>query len=365
MVLAALLAVAGHAARADTVGHRLGRARETQQQARARVHTIQARLQTLQARLARRQKALERTTSATLGAQQDFRNTTLRLAVARDRLTMRVRAAYELGPASTIGVLLSAQTPADLASADEFAKSVISADQQAIGAVQQSRAAARERHSILRTRRALLARQTRQVSTLMRRIGRKLALARAAARRAHLRVAGLRRERAALAAAQRRERERRQRLREQRAADSQLVNGNGPGATDPSPPPHPPDPPNFHQAHLLSLLGPTHGRTCGTPARLRDTGQRIAGLATWYGPGFAGNRTASGAIFDPRLFTAAHRTLPFGTFVRVHYQGRCAIVLINDRGPYRYDRVLDLSEAAGHYLGISLNHVTADILVPK
>jgi len=365
VAVAVLLAVAGQAARADTVGDRLGRARETQRQARATILAVQSRLQALQGRLARRQQALDRATTATLGAQQDLRNTTLRLAVASDHLAMRARAAYEMGPSSTIGVLLAAQTPADLASADEFARSVISADQQAVGAVRDARAAVIQRQSLLRARRARVARRAHEVAALLGEIRHQLARAQAAARRANLQVAGLKREQAALAAAQRLEQARRQQVQNQQAADNQLVNGNGPGATDPTPPASPPpDPPSFDQTHLLSLLGPTGGRTCAMPPGLRDTGQRMAGLATWYGPGFVGNHTASGAIFDPSLFTAAHRTLPFGTFVRVHYGGRCAIVLINDRGPYRYDRILDLSEGAGRYLGISLSHVTADILVP-
>ena len=71
------------------------------------------------------------------------------------------------------------------------------------------------------------------------------------------------------------------------------------------------------------------------------------------------------AIFDPRLFTAANRSLPFGTFLRVSYEGKCAIVLINDRGPYgRLERVIDLSEAAADYLGVGVSWVHAEILVP-
>jgi rare lipoprotein A (peptidoglycan hydrolase) len=365
VALAGLVALAGQTAHAQSVGDRLVRARERQHQARATVRTLESRISTLQTRLARRQAALERTTAEVLLAEQVLRNNSLHLAVARDRLSMRVRAAFEYGPASTLGVLLAAQTTADLASADEFARSVISSDQQAVGAVVNARNAVVERQGALRARRADLARQSREVAALLRAIRNKLSSARATARRAHIRVNTLEREQAALEAAQRREEARRHRLEQQRKADSQLVNGHGPGATGPPPSGPVPDPPAFDQSHLLSLLGPTRGRTCATPPGLRDTGQRISGKATWYGPGFVGKRTASGAIFDPSLFTAAHRTLPFGTFLRVHHGGRCAIVLVNDRGPWIYDRIIDLSEAAGLYLGVSLTHVSADILVPS
>ena len=76
------------------------------------------------------------------------------------------------------------------------------------------------------------------------------------------------------------------------------------------------------------------------------------GLASWYGPGFAGRRTSSGEVFDPGQLTAAHRTLPFGTVVRVVNldNGRAVQVRINDRGPFKPGRVIDLSRAAAEQL---------------
>ena len=81
-------------------------------------------------------------------------------------------------------------------------------------------------------------------------------------------------------------------------------------------------------------------------------GQR--GVATWYGPGFAGRRTASGERFNPQAMTAAHRTLPFGTRVTVTNErtGRSVIVRINDRGPFGHGRVIDLSKGSAEALGI-------------
>lgn len=76
------------------------------------------------------------------------------------------------------------------------------------------------------------------------------------------------------------------------------------------------------------------------------------GVASWYGPGFAGRRTASGERFDPGQMTAAHRTLPFGSKVRVTHNGRSVVVRINDRGPFHGGRVIDLSQAAAEELGI-------------
>jgi len=77
-------------------------------------------------------------------------------------------------------------------------------------------------------------------------------------------------------------------------------------------------------------------------------------LATYYGHEFAGHRTASGERFNPNALTAAHRTLPFGTHVRVtnSRNGRSVIVRINDRGPFVKGRTIDLSSAAAQAIGI-------------
>ncbi len=78
------------------------------------------------------------------------------------------------------------------------------------------------------------------------------------------------------------------------------------------------------------------------------------GWASYYGARFAGRSTASGETFDPAKLTAAHRTLPFGTRVRVTSlrNGRAVVVRINDRGPHVPGRLIDLSRAAARRLGM-------------
>ncbi len=80
----------------------------------------------------------------------------------------------------------------------------------------------------------------------------------------------------------------------------------------------------------------------------------IAGRVSWYGPGFHGRRTANGERFDRNEMTAAHKSLPFGSLVRVVdvSTGKGVLVRINDRGPFCRSRVLDLSEEAAERLGI-------------
>ena len=94
---------------------------------------------------------------------------------------------------------------------------------------------------------------------------------------------------------------------------------------------------------------PDRGRPGSDAAVSKSPGEEIGrGRASWYGPGFHGKRTASGERFDMNDLTAAHRTLPFGTRVRVRniQNGREVVVRINDRGPQIRDRIIDLSKAA-------------------
>ena len=77
------------------------------------------------------------------------------------------------------------------------------------------------------------------------------------------------------------------------------------------------------------------------------------GVASYYGPGFHGRRTANGETFNQNAMTAAHRTLPFGTKLKVTNlnNGKSVIVRVNDRGPYSGGRILDLSVAAAKQIG--------------
>jgi rare lipoprotein A len=89
---------------------------------------------------------------------------------------------------------------------------------------------------------------------------------------------------------------------------------------------------------------------------LDDTANTLDGTASWYGPYFHGRQTANGEIFDQDDLTAAHRTLPLGTFLRVtnRKNGQSVVVRINDRGPYIDEedyRIVDLSYRAAKVLG--------------
>lgn len=88
------------------------------------------------------------------------------------------------------------------------------------------------------------------------------------------------------------------------------------------------------------------------------------GLASWYGADFHGRRTASGARYDMNELTAAHKSLPFGTLLRVVNEntGKAVLVEVTDRGPFIRRRVVDLSRAAAKFLNVSVSPVSIDAI---
>jgi rare lipoprotein A len=94
------------------------------------------------------------------------------------------------------------------------------------------------------------------------------------------------------------------------------------------------------------------------------SGHSFSGMASFYG-NESGSRTASGQRFNQNALTCAHRSLPFGTKLRVTHGGRSVVVTVNDRGPFVRGRVLDLSTAAARAVGIvgaGVGRVTAEVI---
>ena len=97
---------------------------------------------------------------------------------------------------------------------------------------------------------------------------------------------------------------------------------------------------------------------CGVktaPQSMTPSGKPQRGLASWYGPKFHGRTTANGERYNMMDLTAAHKTLPFGTFVHVtnRANNKTIVVRINDRGPFVRGRIIDLSYAAAKVIGAS------------
>jgi rare lipoprotein A len=99
-------------------------------------------------------------------------------------------------------------------------------------------------------------------------------------------------------------------------------------------------------------------------AAITSSGHSFSGMASFYGSE-SGSRTASGQRMNSNAMTAAHRTLPFGTKLRVTHGGRSVIVTVNDRGPFIRGRVLDLSTGAARAIGLTsagVGRVTAEVI---
>ena len=133
-------------------------------------------------------------------------------------------------------------------------------------------------------------------------------------------------------------------------------------------------PAKHHHAHAKSSKSKHHAKTSHRKPykvarkksfKAASSGGGQSGVASWYGGKFHGRKTASGERYNQNALTAAHRSLPFGTRVRVTNtsNGNTVIVRINDRGPFVGGRVIDLSRAAASSIGINgLGHVKIAVL---
>ena len=123
---------------------------------------------------------------------------------------------------------------------------------------------------------------------------------------------------------------------------------------------------------LLVVLAVLVASACATNKRLAEQGRRgfkQLGVASWYGPGFHGKRTANGEVYDMHGLTAAHKQLPFETVVEVrnHDNGKRVRVRINDRGPFVRGRIIDLSRGAAERIGLvatGVARVTVTVVDP-
>jgi rare lipoprotein A len=117
---------------------------------------------------------------------------------------------------------------------------------------------------------------------------------------------------------------------------------------------------HHHSHHAASAAGSDWRNANASVQSTRS----FSGMASYYG-NESGSRTASGQRFNQNAMTAAHRSLPFGTKLRVTHGGRSVVVTINDRGPFIRGRVLDLSTGAARAVGLTsrgVGHVTAEVV---
>ena len=117
-----------------------------------------------------------------------------------------------------------------------------------------------------------------------------------------------------------------------------------------------------HHSHHTSNSSWRDANAAVTPSA--SSGRSFSGMASFYG-NESGSKTASGQHFNQNALTAAHRSLPFGTKLRVTHGGRSVVVTVNDRGPFVRGRVLDLSTGAARAIGLTsagVGRVTAEVV---
>lgn len=122
-----------------------------------------------------------------------------------------------------------------------------------------------------------------------------------------------------------------------------------------------------HHSHHAASEGASQGtswRDANASIGTSSGGHSFSGMASYYG-NESGSRTASGQRFNQNAMTCAHRSLPFGTKLRVTHGGQSVVVTVNDRGPFVRGRVLDLSTAAARAVGLTgagVGRVTAEVV---
>jgi rare lipoprotein A len=119
-----------------------------------------------------------------------------------------------------------------------------------------------------------------------------------------------------------------------------------------------------HSHHAKQHTAKSNWQDANASIGPQSSGRSFAGVASFYG-NESGSKTASGQRFNQNAMTAAHRSLPFGTKLRVTHRGQSVVVTINDRGPFIKGRVLDLSTGAARAIGITssgVGHVTAEVI---
>jgi rare lipoprotein A len=121
---------------------------------------------------------------------------------------------------------------------------------------------------------------------------------------------------------------------------------------------------HHHYAHHTGKAAGGDWRAANASMGSSAGGHSFSGMASFYG-NESGSRTASGQRFNQGAMTAAHRSLPFGTRLRVTHGGQSVVVTINDRGPFVRGRVLDLSTGAARAIGLTsagVGRVTAEVV---
>jgi rare lipoprotein A len=317
--LALAVAMSGHRAAAQS----LPKLKDHAQAIADEVTELERELEALRARQKVLAERIERKTKELGILELERRAAELVYIDARDTFIDRAIEVYKMGPTTRLSLLLSTESIGDLMSAAEITSTIARADSSSLDGLLASVKEARRAQRKVDRRKQELLEAKREAETVLADIRSTLGERRVALGELTVEIA---------------------RLEEEARAQAALAAAGIPAS----------------QALADALGGPS----AGIPDGYASTGVSFEGVASWYGPGFEGNTTANGEIFDPGLYTAASKELAFGTILYVEFQGRGVVVRINDRGPYVDDRILDLSQAAAQSIGLSgIGWIRATIVV--
>jgi peptidoglycan lytic transglycosylase len=339
-VIAALLALGAAQVSRPAAADDLETLRDRAQAVADQVTALEHQLASLKTEKRDLEEDIARSNRAIAALELDIHDAEARAENARRRYVASAVEVYKAGPSGRLELLLSARSVSELATLAQATSTVAELDSGALERAEEAGRAAAQAQAKLDERKQRLLAERAEVSALAADIdgaldGRTAALDELTHEIAKLEAEA--RRRARIAAREARE----------EAAEDALAQVLGP-APQPG-----------------AATGP--GGPAGTiPPAFASTGVTFEGLASWYGPGFEGNLTANGEIFDPGKYTAASKELPFGTWLYVEYQGRGVVVRINDRGPYAGERILDLSQAAAQAIGLTgVGFVQVEILIKQ
>jgi rare lipoprotein A len=331
VLCAALALIAALASTRPAAAVDLNELRQRAQAAADEVSALEHQLTSLESRKAKLDAEITEASQSLGAIDLDRQEAEARLETAAEHYESRAIEAYKNGPTSDLVLLLSADNLTDMYSVAQALGHEAKEDAQSLDALTAARDAAERAEARVDDRKQALLATKQEVDALGAEIGGTLAERRSVAHELGRQIAALEEQARAAAAA---------------AAGTP----SSPGAPAPS----------QDLANLLAPAGPSQG----IPDGFAPTGITFEGTASWYGPGFEGQSTASGDIFDSRLYTAASKDLPLHSWLYVEHEGRGIVVLVNDRGPYVGDRILDLSQAAAQAIGISgLGWIQAEVLI--
>jgi rare lipoprotein A len=272
--------------------------------------------------------------------ESDIHDAEAAYSKALDRYVTRAVEIYKAGPSGRLELILSADSMADLYTLTEAAQRAADVDADALEELLAARDAAQSAQDRLDDRKQRLMTASAKKLALEDEVALKLADREAAFDELNAEIEELEAK------------ARRQARLEAAESGYPFVPGDVPGGTGYG----------VHPDDRYEGTGPANG----VPEGFASTGISFEGEASWYGPGFEGNATANGDIFDSSLYTAASKELPLGSYLLVTHEGRGVVVYVNDRGPYAGNRVLDLSHASAQAIGISgVGWVRAEVLIKK